>query len=181
MASNASGSGVEWNLSGGRVGAFSVLLLLDFLLILVMLGTDKNLQTDFGNPTVSGYYAHWYGLLVEGIIDLILAAGLLATVALPALRGRSVSSRRGIVLLGVAWSVLAIVAMVGIVETYQQVGFSSASQFAQYLFGTTAYPGALSYIPWLYDALLAAYVLTALVGVIALMKVRSTPGRPSSA
>jgi hypothetical protein len=179
MTSDTSGSGVEWNLSGGRVGAFAVLLLIDFLLILVMLGTDMNLQTDFGS--VAKYYAHWYGLLFEGILDLILAVGLLATVALPALRGRSVSSRRGIVLLGVVWSVLAIVAMVGIVETYQQVGFSSASQFAQYLFGTTAYPGALSYIPWLYDALLTVYVLTALVGVISLMKVRSTAGRSSSA
>jgi len=175
MASPPNASEGEGNLSGGRVGAFAVLLLVDLLLVLVMLGTDKNLQTDFG--AVAPYYAHWYGLLFEGIIDLLVAAALLATVALPALKGRAVSSRRGVVLVGLLWTVLALVAMVAIVETYQQVGFSSASQFSQYLFGTTAYPGALSYIPWLYDLLLSMYVVTALVGVVALARVRSPGAR----
>jgi hypothetical protein len=57
------------------------------------------------------------------------------------------------------------------VFSYQQVHFSSMSQFAMYLFDTAS-PPASGYIPWLYDALIAAYVVTALVGVIAWTRVR---------
>jgi transposase InsO family protein len=74
---------------------------------------------------------------------------------------------------GLAWSIFAILAMVGIVTSYSQVGFPNMNQFAQYLFGVTPYPGALSYVPWLYDVLLAAYVLTVLAGIVALLRVRS--------
>jgi hypothetical protein len=71
--------------------------------------------------------------------------------------------------------------MVGIVTSWKQVGFASQSQFQTYLFGTSAYPGALSYIPWLYDALLAAYVVTAVVAIGALWRSRmsSRAGRPA--
>jgi hypothetical protein len=161
-----------WTLSRGRVGAFALLLLVDFVIVAVMLATDKNLQTDFGTVQ-SGYYFHWYGLLVEGILDLIVAVAVVSTISLSAMKRQSFSSRKYVVIGGLGWTVVAILAMLGIVFTYQQVGFSSMTEFAKYLFGTTAYAGVGSYIPWLYDLLLAAYILTALVGALATRKVRS--------
>jgi hypothetical protein len=153
-----------------RLAAFGGLLLLDFVISVVMLVTDKNLQTDFGAS--SPYYLHWYGVLAMGILDLLLGLVLLTFSATSSLARRWPKLRRLAVLGSTAWSVLAIIAMVGIVETYPQVGFANANQFAMYLFGTTAYPGALSYIPWLYDLLLAAYVLTAILGVVSLLRRR---------
>jgi hypothetical protein len=171
----------DWTLSGARVTAFSILLLVDFALVVVMLATDKNLQSDFGSLHPPPYFAHWYGLLVEGIADLVGALVLLVVVARPAMQGKSVAARRWLMRGGFLWTVLAIVAMVGIVESYQMVGFSSATQFAQYLFQPSPYPGAEPYIPWLYDALLAAYLLTALVGAMAMMRVRSRTAGAASA
>jgi hypothetical protein len=155
-----------------RLG-LAALLLLDFVVSVIMLITDKNLQTDFGGAKM--YYAHWYGVLAMGLVDL---AGAMVVIlfAFPASgEGRPGWLRRQVGLVALGWSVLAIVAMVGIVETYSQVGFSSESQFSKYLFGTTAYPGALSYIPWLYDFLLVCYVLTAIVAVLAIWRSRSKP------
>jgi hypothetical protein len=167
----------ESTLSGGRNWAFALLLLIDFVIVLVMLFTDQNLQTDFGGS--AKYYSHWYGLLAEGLVDLVGAVVLVALVAAPAMKGRPVSSRRWLVLGGVVWSLVAFLANVAIVETYSQVGFRSASEFAKYLFGVTPYPGALSYIPWLYDLLLAAYVVTLIVGAMAAMRVRAPAGASS--
>jgi hypothetical protein len=163
----------ERTLSGGRVAAFSAFLFLDFVLVLVMLATDKNLQTDFGS--VSPYYLHWYGLLAEGVIDLLVAVVLVVSVVRPAMRDTPLQSRRGIVVGAVVWTALAIIANVAIVATYSQVGFKTESKFEMYLFGTTAYPGALSYIPWLYDLLLAVYVVTLAVGIVASLRVRAKP------
>jgi hypothetical protein len=147
-----------------------VLLIVDFLLTVVMLATDKNLQTDFGSQ--SAYYSHWYGVLVMGLVDLVGALVVLM-VAAPSMRARCPSFlRRNAATVALGWSVLAILAMVGIVETYSAVGFPSASEFAKYLFGVSAYPGAGSYIPWLYDALLVAYVVTAIVAAMAMMRGR---------
>jgi hypothetical protein len=70
------------------------------------------------------------------------------------------SAPRWVVLAGLAWAVLVVVGMLGIVATYSQAGFSSPNAFAQYLFSVTASPGSLSYIPWLYDLLLAMYLVT---------------------
>jgi hypothetical protein len=155
-----------------------LLLLVDLGLSVVMLATDKNLQTNFGAS--SPYYAHWYGVLVMGLVDLVAALAVFAW-AMPMGRNRMPTMVRHNGLTGVlVWSVLAILAMVGIVEAYMQVGFTSASQFAHYLFGTTPYPGALSYIPWLYDLLLGMYVLTAIVAAAAVWRarsVRASPGR----
>jgi hypothetical protein len=150
-----------WTLHRGRVSAFALFLFVDVILVAVMLVTDKNLQTNFGAQ--APYYYHWYGLLAEGILDLIVAGALVASISRSA-QVRSFSSRKRVVLAGLAWTVLAILAMLGIVATYQQVGFASASEFAKYLFGVTVYPSLPSYIPWLYDLLLAMYIVTALVG-----------------
>lgn len=145
-----------------RVTALALLFLLDFAVTLVMLATDKNLQTDFGGSPP--YYLHWYGALGMGILDLA-AAGVILTLRMGVAPGEPLRGfRRGLMWGGVVWPILAALAMVGVVATYQQVGFQSAMQFAQYLFGVTAYPGVLSYIPWLYDVLLAMYFLTAIVG-----------------
>ncbi len=158
-----------------RVLAFGALLLVDMVLSIVMLLTDKNLQTDFGAQ--SAYYAHWYGVLGMTVLDLLLALALLAYATMPMMQRMSASARRGVVIGALAWTVIAIVAMLGIVTSYSQVGFSNMGQFAQYLFGVTPYSGALSYIPWLYDLLLAMYLVTAITGALAL---RPAPSSPAS-
>jgi hypothetical protein len=165
--------------SDKRVVAFGLLLLLDFVLSLVMLVTDKNLQTDFG--VQSPYYLHWYGVLAMGVLDLVLGLSLLVSASGSTMQRMSSSVRRTGVMGALAWSVIAILAMLGIVTTYAQVGFSSMSQFAQYLFGVTAYPGALSYIPWLYDLLLVLYVVTAAAGALASRRIAPTPASPTAA
>lgn len=153
------------------------LLILDFVIVLVMLFTDKNLQTDFGGA--SAYYSHWYGLLALGLLTLILGIGVLVLGARVDSDGRPTTLGRWAVQGGAALSFVAIAAMVGILSTYSQVGFPSANEFAKYLFGVSAYPGGLSYIPWLYDLLLALYVVSAAVGIAAILKGR-TPAPPSS-
>jgi hypothetical protein len=162
--------------SGARSAALAALLLIDFVLVVVMLATDKNLQTDFG--AVAPYYSHWYGLLAEGVVDLAVAIGVIVLVVVPARQGRSVASRRWVPIGALVWALIAIAANVGIVTSWKMVGFPNQAEFEKYLFGTSAYPGALSYIPWLYDALLAAYVVTALVGIVAVLRVRAK--RPST-
>jgi hypothetical protein len=158
-----------------RINAFGLLLLLDAVVAIVMLATDKNLQTNFGAQ--SPYFVHWYGVLAMALVDLLLAVALLACASVPMLKRIPPSGRRGVVIGALAWTVIGILASVGIVSSYMEVGFSSMNQFAQYLFGVTPYPGALSYIPGLYDLLLVLYVVTAIVGALAL---RRTPSAPSA-
>ncbi|HEV8050829.1 MAG TPA: hypothetical protein VGP88_09600 [Thermoplasmata archaeon] len=148
-----------------------LLLLLDFLVAIVMLATDKNLQTNFG--AVPAYYVHWYGVLAIAVVTLLAALAVLS-LASPMMTNRMPRTRPTMVLYAaLGWSVLVILAMVGIVESYAQVGFPSANEFAKYLFGTSAYPGALSYIPWLYDLMLTLFVLTALAAAAAAWRARS--------
>ena len=141
---------------------YGVFFLVAFGLTVVMLWTDTNLRTDFGTVS-SGYYAHWYVVLVTGLADL-LGAGLLL-----ALRSRRALQA------GVAGSGLLALIFVGDILTYSQVGFSSASQFADYLFGVTYYGGDIRY---LYDALLAFYVATFLVGIV-LVRTSREPSKPA--
>lgn len=150
--------------------ALGLLLLVDFVLSVVMLGTDKNLQTDFGS--VSPYYLHWYGVLAMALVDVVAALVVFGVSMRSNTSGAEGFLRRNAGGLGLAWSILAILAMVGIVFTWKQVGYANMGQFETYLFGTTAAPGTLSYIPWLYDALLAAYVVTAVVAIGALWRSR---------
>ena len=131
--------------------------LLAFALSVVMLVTDKNLQTDFGS--VPAYYAHWYVVLATAVLDLVGAALLLAV------RGRTVFK------VGVIGSGLLALLFVADIFTYSQVGFSSASAFANYLFGVTYFGGDVRY---LYDVLLAVYVATFLWGAVALALTRAT-------
>jgi len=133
-------------------------------LSILMLVTDKNLQTDFGTMS-SGYYAHWYAVLAMAVADGV-GAGLLLV-----LRSRTA------VKIGVVGSALLTVALLGAILTYQQVGFSSAMQMANYLFGVTYFGGDIRY---LYDLLLATDVATVIGGVVGLVLTRESkaPTRP---
>ena len=144
---------------------YSLAFLLAAILSFVMLATDKNLQTDFGTVS-SGYFVHWYVVLATGIVDLVGVALLLV------LRSRAA------VKLGVVGSALLALMFLGVIATYAQVGFSSASAFAQYLFGVTYYGGDIRY---LYDLLLATYVGTFLLGVVGLALTRESPVPTSNA
>lgn len=126
-----------------------ILLLIDFIITMVILVTDHNLQTDFG--TTKPYFIHWYGLLITGIIDLVGAAVIFAK---PTPQNSTIAA---------VGSLLLAIFLVADVATYSLVGFSSASSFATYLFGFSKYPGSLPYIPGLYDVLFALYVITSAV------------------
>lgn len=128
-------------------------------LSVVMLMTDKNLQTDFGTLH-SGYFAHWYAVLGMALADFA-GAGLLF-----ALRSRLV------IKLGVLGAAASAIALLAVVYTYQQVGFASSTQFADYLFGVTYYGGDIRY---LYDVLVATYLATAIGGAVGLLLTRSSP------
>lgn len=169
---------------GRLIGGFGALLLLDFAVLVVMLSTDKNLQTDFG--AVSPYYLHWYGVLVIAAVTGLFGFAVLGTLT-PSMAKEGMFVRNRYSLIGATvWAGLVIVAMLAVLASYKQVGFSSPSQFAQYLFGVSPYRGALSYIPWLYDLLLAILIVTVSVGVFSVMQFKRpasapqpTHGRPS--
>lgn len=158
--------------------ALAAVLLVSFVLETVMLGTDQNLQTDFG--VSARYYLHWYGVLVLALVTLIAAVVLLASGRVGPMKGARPVGRY-VALGAIAWPFLAIAAMLGVLATYQQVGFTTSGQFAQFLFGVTPYPGALPYVPWLYDALLASYVVAAATGVVAAVALRGFPRPTASA
>ena len=134
--------------------AEGALFIVAFVVAVIILLTDKNLQTDFGIHT--RYFIHWYGMLVIAIVALIAGAILLTT------------KKRNLGLAGTMGSAFIALFLVGDLATYSQVGFTSVSQFATYLFGVTKYPGSLSYIPGMYDLLLILFVLTAVIGAISL-------------
>ncbi|GGM72536.1 hypothetical protein GCM10007108_08340 [Thermogymnomonas acidicola] len=137
----------------GYLLGVSIVYLVAFIVTLVILFTDHNLQTDFG--TVKPYFIHWYGLLITGIVSLI---GFGILLAMGSKVWRAVS---------VAWSLFMVLFMIADIATYSMVGFSSPLQFARYLFGVTKYPGTLSYIPGLYDLLFAIYVVSLGLAVVA--------------
>ena len=150
----------------GAVYFLALMLFVDFLVAVTMLVTDKNLQTDFGaNPAgsmIAGYYLHWWGVAAIALADLLVA--LMVGMSASRLQKRISMAGKAPSWLATLWSLLAIVAMVGIVATYQQVGFPSAQEFAKYLFGPQTYTyqgnGVGPYIPWLYDLMLIAFVVT---------------------
>ncbi|MEM4949880.1 MAG: hypothetical protein QXS75_00900 [Thermoplasmatales archaeon] len=136
--------------------SLGLLYILSFAVVLVILFTDKNLQTDFGS--VKPYFYHWYGLLAVGIISLIAGAILLFT------------SSRKLGIVGTVGSGLLVLFLIADVATYKTVGFKYPSEFATYLFGLSKYPGSLTYIPGLYDVLLALYLIGLIVGIVVLIR-----------
>ncbi|MCI4372308.1 MAG: hypothetical protein L3K02_01490 [Thermoplasmata archaeon] len=166
----------------GRTGRtwiilFGVFLLLDFVLILVMLATDQNLQTDF--MTVSKYYAHWYGLLAEGILTLLVGLAVIFNATARSMWSDLPKRVKTVVTAALVWTILAVLADLAIVFTWSQVGAPSMSWFAMYLFDTPS-PVTTGYIPWLYDALIAVYILTAILGILAWTQVRKWGSAPES-
>ncbi len=137
--------------------AYSIPFLVAAGLSILMLVTDKNLRTDFGSVS-SGYFSHWYVILVTAVAD-VAGAGLLL----------AFRSRRA-VFLGIIGSGLLIGILVGAIFTYHQVGFASAGEMANYLFGITYYGGDVRY---LYDVLLATYVATFASGIVGLIVMRN--------
>ena len=133
-------------------------------LSILMLITDKNLQTDFGTVS-SGYFDQWYLILTTAVADVTGAILLL------------VLRTRRAVLAGVVGSGLLALLLLAGIFTYQQVGFSSASQMANYLFGITYYGGDIRY---LYDVLLGTYLTTFLGGTIGLVATRSAHETPET-
>ncbi len=144
--------------------AYAGFFLVALALTIVMLLTDNNLRTNFG--TVSGYFFHWWVILVIGIADAVGAVLLLVLGSRLAVKG------------GVIGSLLIVVIFLGVIATYGQVGFSSASAFAQYLFGVTYYGGDIRY---LYDALLGVYLATLVFGAVVLWRTRPATAAPPSA
>lgn len=130
-----------------------------FALSVVMLLTDKNLQTDFGTMS-SGYYFHWYVVLVTAVADVLGAVLLVLLASRLTLKAGFLGS-----------SVLALVFLADIF-TYSSVGFPSAGDFANYLFGVTYFGNDIRY---LYDAILGVYLASAVFGVVALLKTRKPP------
>jgi hypothetical protein len=138
---------------------YSAAFLIAAGLSVLMLISDKNLQTNFGSLS-SGYYSQWYLVLITAVADVV-GAGLLL-----ALRSRLA------VKLGVVGSGALIAVLLGGILTYQQVGFATAGDFATYLFGITYYGGDIRY---LFDALLATYIGTFLFGIVGLVRTRDVP------
>jgi len=139
--------------------AYSLLFFVAFALSIVMLQTDSNLRTDFGTIS-SGYFSHWYVVLATAIADIVGALLLVVVASRTAVRA------------GVVGSGLLSAIFLGDIFTYRQVGFASASDFAKYLFGQVYYGGDIRY---LYDVLLAVYLITFVAGLLALRWVRPSP------
>jgi hypothetical protein len=134
------------NKGGKDIRLIGVVFLVDFLLTMAILFSDRNLQTDFG--ITKPYFIHWYGLLITGLIALI---GGIIILKRP---------DHKIFTTGAVGSILLALFLVSDIALYHEVGFSTPFQFAKYLFGVTKYPGSLTYIPGLYDALFALYIVT---------------------
>lgn len=133
---------------------YSLPFFLAFALSVVMLLTDANLRTDFG-AMGTGFYLHWDVVLATALADLVGAVLLLLV--------RSRTSIKG----GVVGSGLLLAVFVGDILTYKEVGFSSASAFAQYLLGITYYGGDIRY---LYDVLLVVYAAAFVAGLATLAR-----------
>lgn len=146
------------------VSGYSLLYFVATALAVWMLLSDQNLRTDFGT-LANGYYAHWFAVLAMAIASAI--GGILLV---------TVRSRR-VLLGGTIGAALLALVMVGDIFTYQQVGFSSAWDFAQYLFGITYYGGDVRY---LYDALLAVYIVAAIAGAVLYSVTRPGPDAGSA-
>lgn len=138
-------------------GAFpAVMYVICFIVTVVILFTDKNLQTDFGS--VKPYFVHWYGMLVIALIEIV-ASILLFTMG-----------SRKLYLASLIGSLLLALFLVADIFTYSMVGFSSPQQFATYLFGVTNYEGNVMYIPGLYDVLFALLVVTSIASFFSYRK-----------
>ena len=144
----------------GKIRILGFLLLINFIVTMVILFTDKNLQNDFGIYNGSGYFLHWYGLLITGVLDIVGAVILF------------IKPEKLFLIFGTIWSLFMIGFTFGDILLYNEVGFGSANQFATYLFGLSKYPGAESYYPGLYDLLVAIYIIAFVYALILFLKIK---------
>ncbi|MGC9294909.1 MAG: hypothetical protein ACP5E8_06500 [Thermoplasmata archaeon] len=128
------------------------LFIISFIVDLVILATDNNLKTDFGS--VHPYFIHWYIFMFLDLITLVTSIYI-----------GFFSSNLNYVKIGLIWSSIMVLIMVGDLLTYSSVGFSAPVQFAYYLFGFSKYPQSLSYIPGLYSLLFIVYIFTIIVSI----------------
>jgi hypothetical protein len=131
-----------------------------FLITLVILLTDMNLRNDFGFYTGSGYFIHWWGLLVTAVVD-VLGVGLLIF-----------KPSRTVFKIGAGWSIFMVAFLFGDILLYKEVGFSTPTQFADYLFGFSKYPSTESYYPGLYAVLAAIYIIIVIFCLVLILSKR---------
>jgi len=136
--------------------SYAPFFLLAFALSVGILLTDRNLRTSFG-PVSHGDYTLLYVLLVTALADLVAASLLLFAPVRRAILG------------GTAGAGLQVLVLTGDILAYREVGFATAADFARYLFGVTYYGGDIRY---LYDVLLAVYLVTFGVGLVLLTVAR---------
>lgn len=137
-----------------------VLCLISTILILY---TDRNLQTDFGST--KPYFIHWYGMVTIAVVEVIAIIILLIRGSRSTLRASAIGS-----------SILAIF-LIADIFTYRMAGFNSPQQFATYLFGITRYDNSTSYVPGLYDVLFVLLIITAIASVFSLRKIGKIAGK----
>ncbi|MEM0158512.1 MAG: hypothetical protein QXV22_05240 [Thermoplasmataceae archaeon] len=135
---------------GRKLLSLGVLFVLDFLVSLIILLTDRNLRTDFGTIT-HGYFLHWYGMLAISIISII--GGIISF---------SNGSKK-VATAGAIGSLLILLFLFADVLTAPTLGLTY-SYFASYLFGFPPFFSASGYIPGLYDILVVLYLLTTIMG-----------------
>ncbi len=139
----------------------SLIIYIAFIITLVILFTDHNLMNDFGIKIYmfEGYFLHWWGLLITGIIDVIGASILL------------LYHTKKLVKVGIIGTSLLALFQVLDIFTYSMLKAGlTASQFATYLFGFSKYPSTEPYIPGMYDILLIVYIIASITGVFVLSK-----------
>ena len=144
----------------GKIRILGFLLLIDFIVTMVILFTDKNLQNDFGKYRGSGYFINWYGLLATGILDIIGAIILF------------VKPQKLFLIFGAIWSLFMIGFTVGDIFLNGETGAGTTYQFATYLFGLSKDPGYESYYPGLYDVLVAIYIVALVYALVLLFKMK---------
>lgn len=136
--------------------ALVILFFMAFVLESLVLFTDQNLRTDFG--TVHPFFIHWYIFFLLDIVTVLVVIVLLTS------RGKLASR------IGLAWPIIMVLVMLGDIVTYSSVGFSTPSQFADYLFGFSKYPQTLNYIPGLYSMIFIIYVISIMVSLYSIRK-----------
>lgn len=130
-------------------GTFSFLI---FIVGVIVLETDKNLQTDFG--FYKSYYYHWWILLGVVIITLLISIV-------------TIFYKRKITILPFMWSLITIIIILADpIFFYKSVGFSNSGQFFTYLFSFSKYPGTLSYIPGLFTVFTVLVILNFIISGI---------------
>jgi len=150
----------EQKISGLKTVTFILLMLASVASLLILI-TDRNLQTDFG--ATKPYYYHWYGLLLLTFITLLGGSFTLI---------KNERTSRIIPVLGSLIPLIFI--LVDVFFLYGTVGFHNPDQFATYLFGLSKYPDTLSYLPGLFDIYTVTLVIALITSSLGLKNINKT-------